>query len=134
MVKCLKVNFQTFRSTILFNHKLGISLRPINPPEHVQLLIGYPGELFMRLLKLFVLPLIISSLIVGSSNLNNKLSTKITIRTLSYFAITSLITATIGLILAVIFQPGSSVNETTHGVVVERKGSSIMDSLMDLGR
>lgn len=88
----------------------------------------------MRLLKLFVLPLIISSLIVGSSNLNNKLSTKITIRTLSYFAITLLITATIGLILAVIFQPGSSVNETTHDIVVERKGGSIMDSLMDLGR
>lgn len=89
----------------------------------------------MRLLKLFVLPLIISSLIVGSSNLNNKLSSKITIRTLLYFALTSLITAIMGLMLAVIIQPGSSsVDMIQNNVFRERKASTILDSLMDLGR
>lgn len=89
----------------------------------------------MRLLKLFVLPLIISSLIVGSSNLNNKLSSKITIRTLLYFALTSLITAITGLMLAVIIQPGSSsVDMIQNNVFRERKASTILDSLMDLGR
>lgn len=89
----------------------------------------------MRLLKLFVLPLIISSLIVGSSNLNNKLSSKITIRTLLYFALTSLMTAITGLMLAVIIQPGSSsVDMIQNDVFRERKASTILDSLMDLGR
>lgn len=99
------------------------------------LLIAYPGELFMRLLKLFILPLIISSLIVGSSNLNDKMSTKITVRTLLYFAVTSLLMATIGTFLALIFQPGSTAsNEIEPATVMQRKDGSVLDSFMDLGR
>lgn len=90
----------------------------------------------MRLLKLFILPLIISSLIAGSSNLNNKMSSKITIRTLSYFAITSLATATIGLFLCLIIQPGKSSAELAPppSTIDEARTNSILDSFMDLGR
>ena len=35
-------------------------------------MIAYPGELFMRLLKLMILPLVIASLIAGSASLNAK--------------------------------------------------------------
>lgn len=113
---------------------LGLLLRPMNLSPDSQILLAYPGELFMRLLKLFILPLIISSLIVGSSNLNDKMSTKITIRTLFYFAATSLLMATIGTFLALIFQPGSSSIEISHEATIPRKTSSVLDSLMDLGR
>ena len=35
-------------------------------------MVAYPGELFMRLLKLMILPLVIASLITGSASLNAK--------------------------------------------------------------
>lgn len=133
------INNQLFHSvyTKNFNYSLhspGFLLRPLNPTDELQLLIGYPGEMFMRLLKLFILPLIVSSLIVGSSNLNNELSSKITIRTLLYFATTSMLTATIGILLALIFQPGSSSNQLARSVANSSKSTTILDSFMDLGR
>ena len=89
----------------------------------------------MRLLKLFILPLIISSLIVGSSNLDKKMSAKITATTLLYFFITSFLMASLGMILAVIFQPGSSEREVEmSNEAAVRNGSSVGDNFMDLGR
>ena len=51
---------------------LGLGLRNLSIPADTILLISYPGELFMRLLKLMILPLVIASLITGSASLNAK--------------------------------------------------------------
>lgn len=88
----------------------------------------------MRLLKLFILPLIVSSLIVGSSNIDRTLSNKITVRTLLYFAITSFITASLGILLAVIFQPGKESNGAEARNLDYKKSTTLLDSFMDLGR
>ncbi len=45
---------------------VGLCLRPYNLDAKTIDYIAYPGELFMRLLKLMILPLIIASLITGS--------------------------------------------------------------------
>lgn len=62
-------NFYIFRS-ICFYHSMfyftGFSLRPLSLNKDAVMLISYPGELFMRLLKLMILPLIIASLISGT--------------------------------------------------------------------
>ena len=42
---------------------LGLGLRPLELEKDTILLLAYPGELFMRLLKLMILPLVIASLI-----------------------------------------------------------------------
>ena len=44
---------------------VGLLLRPHQLDEQTISYIAYPGELFMRLLKLMILPLIIASLITG---------------------------------------------------------------------
>ena len=44
---------------------IGILLKPMELDPVTVSYIGYPGELFMRLLKLMILPLIIASLITG---------------------------------------------------------------------
>jgi Na+/H+-dicarboxylate symporter len=46
----------------------GVGLRPLHLSPDAILLVSYPGELFMRLLKLMILPLVIASLIAGKSN------------------------------------------------------------------
>lgn len=43
----------------------GVGLRPLHLSPDTILLVSYPGELFMRLLKLMILPLVIASLIAG---------------------------------------------------------------------
>ena len=51
---------------------LGLALRFYKLDAFYIDMIAYPGELFMRLLKLMILPLVIASLIAGSASLNAK--------------------------------------------------------------
>ena len=44
---------------------LGLLLRLAEPSEDAILLIGFPGDILMRLLKMLILPLIVASLISG---------------------------------------------------------------------
>ena len=53
---------------------LGLALRFYKLDAFYIDMIAYPGELFMRLLKLMILPLVIASLIAGSASLNAKVS------------------------------------------------------------
>ena len=52
----------------------GLALRYYELEPATIAIIAYPGELFMRLLKLMILPLVIASLITGSASLNAKMS------------------------------------------------------------
>ena len=97
----------TFCSVVL-GVILGVSLRVLEPSEEAITLINYPGELFMRLLKLMILPLVIASLITGCASLNAKMSGMIAVRTIVYFLSTSLIAAILGLIMVVAVHPGDS--------------------------
>ena len=47
----------------------GLAMRPLELGPDAVGFIAYPGELFMRLLRLMILPLIIASLITGESTL-----------------------------------------------------------------
>ena len=46
----------------------GLGLRHYEPSQFIINIIAYPGELFMRLLKLMILPLVIASLITGKKS------------------------------------------------------------------
>ena len=108
--KWLKANLLlvlTFSSVVL-GITLGLSLRVLQPSQEAISLINYPGELFMRLLKLMILPLVIASLITGCASLNAKMSGMIAVRTIVYFLSTSLIAAILGLIMVVAIHPGDS--------------------------
>ena len=72
---------------------LGLSLRPLHLSSTMVCLIAYPGELFMRLLKLMILPLVVASLVSGAASLNAKINGKIAARTIVYFLSTSLISS-----------------------------------------
>jgi len=122
-------------SGVSFGVLIGLLLRQCDLDEHTVYYIGYPGELFMRLLKLMILPLIIASLITGAASLNAKMNGMIALRTITYFLVTSLIAALIGLALVLIIHPG---NPETKGVLGEGKTANrtvdIVDNFMDLGR
>ena len=100
---------------VLGGFLLGIFLRIMDLSEESILLIAYPGELFMRLLKLMILPLIIASLITGAASLNAKMNGMIALRTILYFIATSLISACVGLVLVLIIHPGNPEVKTLLG-------------------
>uniref|UniRef100_A0AAG5DDW7 Amino acid transporter n=1 Tax=Anopheles atroparvus TaxID=41427 RepID=A0AAG5DDW7_ANOAO len=114
----------------------GFTLRPFCLTGDSVMLIAYPGELFMRVLKLMILPLVIASLISGSSSLNAKLNGKIALRTFVYFITTSLLNAILGTTLALVIHPGITNMEETvvEPSIAKAKTVSLMDSVLDLGR
>lgn len=85
----------------------------------------YPlGVLFIRLLKLVAVPLVIASLIKGVSDLQDisKFS-KIGLRTLLLYILTTLIAISIGLGIADAFKPGHDIPENTIARLTHDAGS-----------
>ncbi|OPJ79594.1 excitatory amino acid transporter 3 [Patagioenas fasciata monilis] len=95
---------------------------------------SFPGEVLMRMLKLIILPLIISSMITGVAALDSSISGKIGLRAVVYYFCTTVIAVILGIVLVVTIKPG--VTQTTNDIY--RVGStpdvSTVDALLDLIR
>uniref|UniRef100_A0A8D0KS30 Amino acid transporter n=1 Tax=Strix occidentalis caurina TaxID=311401 RepID=A0A8D0KS30_STROC len=95
---------------------------------------SFPGEVLMRMLKLIILPLIISSMITGVAALDSSVSGKIGLRAVIYYFCTTVIAVILGIVLVVTIKPGvpQSANE------IDRVGStpevSTVDAMLDLIR
>ncbi|KAG4072837.1 hypothetical protein HA402_001626 [Bradysia odoriphaga] len=122
-------------SGVLFGVILGFSLRTLNLSHDSIMLISYPGELFMRMLKLMILPLVISSLIAGSASLNARMNGRIALRTICYFASTSFFNALLGICLVLLIHPGDpGLHSSKISTNDDNKTANLLDSLLDLGR
>ncbi|XP_043195057.1 excitatory amino acid transporter 2-like isoform X1 [Amphibalanus amphitrite] len=121
-------------SGVLMGVVLGVSIKPYQPSETARLLIAYPGELFMRLLKLMIVPLVIASLVTGSASLNARMNGKIAMRTVIYFVLTSLLNAVLGILLVVAIHPGDPTMRNAIEQSDQSRRATIMDGLLDLGR
>jgi len=65
------------------------------------------GDIFIRLLKMVIVPLIFTSIVIGVSSIKNRTKIgRLGIKTFSYYVMTSLIAILIGLFLANTIQPG----------------------------
>ncbi|XP_033101648.1 excitatory amino acid transporter 2-like [Anneissia japonica] len=113
----------------------GLVLRLANPSEEAVLLIGFPGDVFLRLLKMLILPLIVSSLITGLTGLDAKSSGKLGFRTLLYYFCTTMIAVLIGIILVLTIRPGKSTSakEELGGKGVSSDVTTL-DAILDLLR
>uniref|UniRef100_A0AAQ6AH63 Amino acid transporter n=1 Tax=Amphiprion ocellaris TaxID=80972 RepID=A0AAQ6AH63_AMPOC len=95
---------------------------------------GFPGEILMRMLKLVILPLIISSMITGVAALDSEVSGKIGLRAVIYYFSTTVIAVILGIILVMTIKPG--VSQTADNI--DRTGTTpnvtTVDTLLDLVR
>ena len=101
-------------------------------PQRLAMYIKFPGELFIRMLKLIVIPLITSSIIVALNDIDMKSAGRMGRRTMIYYIITTVLSAILGLVLAIIIQPGSDVNE--ENAKSGSKDRNSVDSFLDLMR
>jgi Na+/H+-dicarboxylate symporter len=78
------------------------------------------GNIFINLLKLIAVPLILASLIKGISDLKDisKLS-KMGLRTIVTYILTTIVAVSIGLAVVNVFQPGKSITQDTQKELVK---------------
>ena len=79
------------------------------------------GSIFIRLVKMVVVPLVLASLILGAANLGDirKLG-KIGLKAVGFFMLTTSIAVTIGVLAANILNPGSGLPPETRDALVEQ--------------
>lgn len=101
---------------------------PTDPEAHT--VFWYPGELFLRLLKMIVLPLVAASIIVGVSSLNRERLGRIGLKTLGYYLGTTALAVVLGMIVVNVIRPGDGAGlESASPPSVEPK--PVDEMLMD---
>ncbi|XP_036304014.1 excitatory amino acid transporter 3-like [Pipistrellus kuhlii] len=135
--RCLKNNWLLLFTVamVVLGIGIGVLVREYSKLSNLEkLYFTFPGEILMNMLKLIILPLIISSMITGVAAMDSNVSGKIGLRAVVYYFCTTLIAVILGIVLVVIIKPGVSqkVGE------IDRQGSSpevsTVDTMLDLIR
>ncbi|XP_073514235.1 excitatory amino acid transporter 2 [Phyllobates terribilis] len=105
---------------------------PIHPD--IVMVIAFPGDILMRMLKMLILPLIISSLITGLAGLDAKSSGRLGTRAMVYYMATTIIAAVLGVILVLAIHPGDPKLKKQLGKGQENDEVSSLDAFFDLIR
>ena len=144
---------------VLLGVILGFSLRSASLSHDTIMLISFPGDILMRMLKMLILPLITSSLITGQlagllssgcalflktgwlyfispgvAVLDPKSSGKIGLYAISYYLLTTVLAAILGIILVVSIKPGNKETKDSVGEGTAKSTTTTQDAIMDLIR
>lgn len=92
------------------------------------------GDLFIRLLKMIVLPVIVCTLIVGASSISPAHLGKVGVKIIAFYMLTSLCAIIIGLAVGSIFQPGVGLELATNVASAgkEAKAPGLLDILLNI--
>ncbi|KAF7634332.1 Amino acid transporter [Meloidogyne graminicola] len=104
------------------------------PNINIIRLIGFPGELLMRMLKCIILPLISSSLITGLAHLDVHQSGRMGVLAILYYLITTGIAVTTGIILVIVIHPGNPDHYPGQQNNKNQTMNSVIDTILDLIR
>ncbi|KAF7250508.1 Excitatory amino acid transporter 3 [Varanus komodoensis] len=114
---------------------LGVTVREYGKLSNLdKFYFAFPGEVLMRMLKLIILPLIISSMITGVAALDSSVSGKIGLRAVVYYFFTTAIAVILGIVLVVTIKPGVSQKADEIDRVGSTPEVSTVDAMLDLIR
>ncbi|XP_043981257.1 excitatory amino acid transporter 2b isoform X1 [Gambusia affinis] len=141
--KCAQICSKMFKNLLLTLTVLGVILgavsgmllrvaSPIHPD--IVMVIAFPGDILMRMLKMLILPLIISSLITGLAGLDAKSSGRLGTRAMVYYMTTTVIAAVLGVILVLVIHPGNPKLKENLGEGEKNDDVSSLDAFFDLIR
>ncbi|XP_021360035.1 excitatory amino acid transporter-like [Mizuhopecten yessoensis] len=118
---------------IVLGFALGFGIREAKPSPEVLTWIGLPGELFIRMLKLMVIPLIVSSVITATASLDAKSNGRISLVSIIFIVFTNSLSCVVAIALVLIMKPGDGVNsEVTE--TISSAGIETSDIFADLLR
>ena len=104
------------------------------PTEKVIMYIKFPGELFIRMLRMIVIPLTVSSIVVALADLDTGSAGKLGKRTFLYYLTTTVFATVLGLVLVETIKPGKDNNTESTTEDVESSQITALDSFLDLLR
>ncbi|XP_016332420.1 excitatory amino acid transporter 2-like isoform X3 [Sinocyclocheilus anshuiensis] len=115
---------------------LGMMLRYVPDLDANTLkLVSFTGDILMRMLKMLILPLIISSLITGLAGLDARSSGRMGSRAMVYYMSTTVIAAVLGVILVLGMHPGNpKLRSGQVSSAPKNQEVSSMDAFLDLIR
>ncbi|XP_052784564.1 excitatory amino acid transporter-like isoform X2 [Mya arenaria] len=113
---------------------IGFAVRTSGPSATALMWIGLPGQLYLRALRLMIVPLVICSVIVGTASLDAKQNGKITIVSFIYIFVTNMIGTILGILGWLVFQPGKGGVGLTSNEKVEENKIETHDIFADLIR
>ncbi|WP_422448683.1 dicarboxylate/amino acid:cation symporter [Thermoanaerobacterium sp. DL9XJH110] len=102
-------------------------------PEAANTYIKPLGTLFLNLIKMIIVPLVLSSLVVGAASTGDvKKLGRIGAKTLTYYLTTTAFAVTLGLILGNILNPGLGMKLPPDAKVDVSQAPSIIDTLLNI--
>nr|XP_003700355.1 PREDICTED: excitatory amino acid transporter 1 [Megachile rotundata]XP_012154003.1 PREDICTED: excitatory amino acid transporter 1 [Megachile rotundata] len=98
--------------------------------------IQFPGDIFLRMLKALILPLIVASIISAIGGLDLSLSGRIGMRSIYYYSATTISAVTLGIILVLIIKPGNFSSQSLVALQDAKTPRDVTttDTLLDLVR
>jgi len=96
--------------------------------------VSFIGNLFLRMLKAIVIPLIVPSLITAVGSLNVSVSGLVGRRAVVYFLLTTFLAVFLGLALAVVIHPGDPSAKEGFGSAYIERDTTTPDTFLDLVR
>lgn len=135
---CLKSNLLTILTVfgVFAGVGLGFILRNVRDepwsPREISY-VNFVGDVFLRMLKGLILPLIVSSLISAIGSLDLTLSRKIGGRAIAYYLVTTFCAVILGIILVTTIKPGVNGSVDNANPQEVRKITTV-DTLLDLVR
>ena len=113
----------------------GILLCKITPYENWYKFIKWAGDIFLRGLRMIVIPLVFTSIALGVAGMGNSAALgRIAGKTILYYIGTTLIAAVIGLTLVNLVRPGvgASLNLTEEVTTVNAQNVSFIDQIVNI--
>ncbi|VDL73329.1 unnamed protein product [Nippostrongylus brasiliensis] len=121
--------------SVVLGVSLGFGLRPLNLSAETLQLINFPGEIFMQVLKMMILPLIFSSLISALAQMDAKESGQMGLATVLYYLTTTVLATLLGIFLVMTIHPGDpSIKAGSLPDVPVDTEVSPLDTFLDLVR
>ncbi|XP_023172301.1 excitatory amino acid transporter 1 [Drosophila hydei] len=98
--------------------------------------ISFPGEIFLRMLKCLIVPLLVSSITSAIGGLDLSMSSKIATRAITYYFVTTISAVILGICLVTSIRPGQGAKIVETRTETIDKASKVLtpDTLMDLVR
>lgn len=96
--------------------------------------LNFVGEIFLRMLRSLILPLIVTSLITGIASLNLSLSRKIGGRAIAFYLTTTFLSVVLGICLVTLIEPGVGKTIVPDKSKQKIKITTTVDTLLDLVR
>ncbi|KAK3104137.1 hypothetical protein FSP39_024686 [Pinctada imbricata] len=91
---------------------LGFGVRSLDPSKDAIMWLGICGELYLRMLKMMIVPLIIASVITGTASMDPKSNGRISVVCFTYIIITNFLPTILGSVLVLLITPGSGVSSS----------------------